>query len=234
MLSFLNALTANTVIDGVIVLLCLIYAIVSAKKGFIKCLFGLISTVAAIIIALTLSKTLVEKTRVFGLVDVIENAFISVLNKIEAFTVDVSNEGLTELLKEKGLPNFLITVILDTVGDNPIEKGTTIAMLVGEATGKLGGTLIAFLLVFILCKIVLSLLGKLLNTIISKIPIMGALNIVLGGVFGAIKGFFVLSLIFAVFSILPIPAIGTFFTSSVIGGWLYSHNPIFYLLSLIV
>ncbi|MBQ8323150.1 MAG: CvpA family protein [Clostridia bacterium] len=60
----------NYLIDGLVIVVLLIYTISCAKKGFIECLFGLISTVASFALAFMLMNSVVEWTNgFFGLAE---------------------------------------------------------------------------------------------------------------------------------------------------------------------
>ncbi|NLX90692.1 MAG: CvpA family protein [Firmicutes bacterium] len=64
--------------------------------------------------------------------------------------------------------------------------------------------IIAFLLVFSLVAFLLKIITKKLK-ILNKIPVIGAVNILLGGAFGIIKGFLVISLVVALISLIKTP-----------------------------
>ena len=68
MQSSLLASSAVYIIDALVVIVVLIFAVKGAKKGFVDCLFGIISTLGAIVIALLFTKAFLGLTGgLFGL-----------------------------------------------------------------------------------------------------------------------------------------------------------------------
>lgn len=227
MLTLLNAGAVNYVIDILAVIVIIGVAIVSAKRGFADCLFGFISTIVAILLAFLLLKPIMNWTNgLFGLQGALENGCTTVLSKIKGFSMDISNQGISEALAGKALPQFLIDAIVSSVGNESIPVGTTIAMLAGDALGGFIAGLIAWLVLFFIAKLILMLVKTLVCSVIENLPIVSSLNTLLGFVLGVLQGLLIISAIVAVLSILPIPSASTFFSNCMFVGWLYNHNPI--------
>ena len=74
MLQALNAVSwIHYALDGVVLLLILIFAAKAAKKGFVKCFFKFISTIIAIVVAFLFMNAVLEWTNgLFGLQDIIK------------------------------------------------------------------------------------------------------------------------------------------------------------------
>ena len=140
--------------------------------------------------------------------------------------MDISNQGISEALAGKALPQFLIDAIVSSVGNESIPVGTTIAMLAGDALGGFIAGLIAWLVLFFIAKLILMLVKTLVCSVIENLPIVSSLNTLLGFVLGVLQGLLIISAIVAVLSILPIPSASTFFSNCMFVGWLYNHNPI--------
>ena len=148
MLETLCVAWTKYVVDGAVLAVILVFALVSAKKGFVQCFFGFISTLVSIIIALLLMKSVVNITGgLFGIQGAIERGAVSGLSKIKGFSVDISSVGLTEALTGK-LPKFLINIVVDSIGNSTVPQGTTIASAVGATIAQFTATLIAFFLLF--------------------------------------------------------------------------------------
>ncbi len=227
MLLQLNAGAPNIIIDVLVVIVILGVALVSAKKGFVECLFGFLATIVAIILAFALMKPVTAWTGgLFGLEGVLEGACTGAFSKVKPFTIDISNQGLTDALAGQNLPQFLIDAIIKEFGNAEIASGTTIAMLAGNALCGFITGLIAFIVVFVLGKVLFTLLGKLIGTLVDNIPIVGGVNTLLGFGIGLIQGLLIVSGIVAVISILPIASAPQFFSDCLIVGWLYNHNPL--------
>lgn len=227
MLLQLNANAGNYVIDILVIVVILGVALISAKRGFIDCLFGFISTIVAIILAFALMKPFVGWTGgIFGLEGALGKGCTAVFAKVKAFNFDISNQGISEALAGKNLPAFLIDAIVKGIGNESIPAGTTIAMLAGDALGGFITGLISWVIVFLIAKLLLMLLRNTLGAVIENLPIVGGVNHILGLLVGIVKGLMIVSGIIAVISILPIPSATQFFSDCFFVGWLYNHNPL--------
>ena len=227
MLLQLNAGIANSIIDVLVVVVILGMALISAKKGFVECLFSLISTIVAIILAFSLMKPFTNWTGgLFGLKGLLQSACTSAFSNVKVLAIDISNQGITEALADKDLPKFLIDAIIGSVGNEALPAGTTIAMLAGNKLGEIITALISWIAVFFLAKLLLALLSGLISKIIENLPIIGSVNTLLGFAVGLLKGLLIVSGLIAIISVLPIPAITTFFNNCAFVGWLYNNNPL--------
>lgn len=226
MLHLLNAGTANYILDILAVVVILGVAVVSAKRGFVDCLFGFIATIVAILLAFLLLKPVLTWTGgLFGLQGALEKGCIGALSKIKGFSMDISNQGISEALAGKALPQFLIDAIVSSVGNESIPVGTTVAMLAGDALGGFIVGLIAWFALLFLFKLVLKIVKTLVCSVVENLPIVSSVNTLLGFVVGILQGVLIISGIIAVISILPLSG-GSFFGDCVFIGWLYNHNPI--------
>lgn len=227
MITSLQANAVNYIIDILAIIVIVGSAIVSAKKGFVECIFGMASTIVAALLAFLLMKPALWATGgLFGLQGATENGCIGVLSKIKGFSIDISNQGISEALAGKALPQFLIDAIISSVGQSTIPVGTTIAMLAGKALGGLIVGLVSWVFVFVTVKLLLLLLKKIINSLVEKISIVNGVNIALGILLGVIQGLLIISAVIALLSILPLPGVTSFFNGCVFVKGLYNHNPI--------
>ena len=143
----LNALLSSFAIyavDAIVAVVVLVLAIVSARRGFVECFFGFISTILAILLAFLFMKTFVRLTGgVFGLQGVIEKGCVNALSKIKGFDVDISSQGIEQTLSGK-LPKFLINIVLENVSNGDVPTGTTVAMRVASTLSGFAINLIAW------------------------------------------------------------------------------------------
>ena len=191
------------------------------------CLFSLISTIVAIILGFVLLNRVITWTNgLFGLQNTLVNACAKAFAKIKGFDIDVSAVGIQNALADKNLPSFLVKIIVDGIANDGVPQGTTLALVVGGALGRLGTKLIAFLTIFLIVKLVLRVLEKVLSTIINAIPLVGTLNGLLGFVVGALQGLFLVCAVVALMSIIPSQAISATLRQCTLIGAIYDHNPI--------
>lgn len=213
--------------DGVALVVILVFAIVAAKKGFVECFFGFISTVLAIIVAFLFMNALMSATNgLFGLQGVLQNSLIGAFGKIKGFETDISASGLEAALADKNLPQFVIDIIMKNVTVADVPAGTTLAMVVGETVGTIAATFIAWLAIFLGAKLVLKLVEKIFTSIVENVPLIGSLNSLLGFVVGALQGLLIVSGVIAVLALIPSEGITTFFNECAFVGYLYNQNPI--------
>ncbi len=225
MLNGLCATWANTAVDIIVIVVLAIFAIVGAKKGFVECFFGFVSTIVAIILAFSLAQPVLGWTGgLFGLQGVIEQACIDAFAGINGFGMDVSNEGLSAMLAEQNLPQFLVDMVVGSVGNSEIPAGTTLAMLVGQPLGQLASTLISGVVVFIIAKLLLCIVKSLVSAIVQRLPIVGTLNGLLGLLVGALQGLLIVSAVVAVLGVIPVDGMALFFNECAVLGWLYNQN----------
>lgn len=235
MLSGLNASWVNFAVDAVVVIVMFTFAVSSAKKGFVECFFGFISTILAVVAAFTLMKGVLSLTDgLFGLQGVIENAVVGGLGKVVGFDIDVSAAGIEAALQDKNLPTFLINAVVDSVGNQEVPVGTTLAMIVGGTIAEFAATLVAWLAVFIIAKLLLKLVRNVLNSIVESLPIVGSLNHLLGFAVGGIKGLLIVCGVVAVLALIPAEGLTAFFNETVIVRWLYHSNPLHVILGWII
>ena len=213
-------------LDIVAIVIIAVFALMSAKHGFVRCVFGMVSTLVAVIVAFALMKSFVRWTGgVFGLQTVIENGCVKSLSKIVGFDTYISVAGIEQTLAGK-LPKFLVTAVAENVGKEGVPVGTTVAMSVGATIANFAVTLIAWILLFLLVKIILHFLERALSSVIDGIPVAGAVNIVLGMLLGVLQGLLLVSAVVAIFALIPTEGVVNFFNQTAFVRIFYHHNPI--------
>lgn len=222
----------SIVIDGIALLVLIVCAVAAAKKGFVNCVFGLLSLVVAIVVAFILMKPVVAMTGgFFGLEQEVTAGATEILMDIEVFAVDFSATGIREQLAGQ-LPEFLIDIVVENVADQNIPEGTTLASVVGETLGPLSAMLAAWVSLFIIAKLLLGLLRKIINALVENMPLVGAANALLGLAVGIIEGLFVISAVVSLMAMIPTETVVAAFNQTVFVKMLYNQNPITLLLGL--
>ncbi len=227
----LNAFQTAILVDIAVIIALLIFALIDAKKGFITCVFGLIISVVAFIVAFFCASTVVEATGgLFGLEELISTKLQEVLSG-ELFQADATQEGLTLALAEANLPAFLIDLISNKGIDAP--AGTTLAQYIAGEVAPFVALVLTGIILFILCKVVLIFVEKVLTSLVSNVSLLGAVNTILGAVIGFIKGALTICVIFSLLSLLASPEITEFINQTLFVHVIYHENPINLLFSLI-
>jgi uncharacterized membrane protein required for colicin V production len=227
----------NYGLEALVVLSALFSMIKFAKKGFIACLFGLISTAVALVAAILLAKTVVEITDgVFGLEKTLFEKFHKAFIDVEGFNVDISSVGVKDALKELDAPEAFTSVIIKLIGDDNdhLPYGTTLAKLVGEALASLAVMLVAGLIIFIIVKLIMRLFRKGLTALAEKVSFIRSTNGFLGGVFGLVRSLFHICLILALLTLFPDDSIAEYLSEGLFLGKLYANNPLVTLLGKII
>lgn len=190
-------------LDLIIVLIIVLFTFIGYKRGLVKTAINILSFFIALIISITLYKTV-------GNI-VINNTEID--EKIEAtITSKITAEDLEE--KYEILPNALVET-----GENAVND---MAKALTEKIIYIG----VFIILFVALKIVLVFV-KILADLITKLPIIKQFDKTGGIIYGLVKGILIVTVIFAVIS-LTSPMINEEYintiNNSVIGSLLYNHN----------
>ncbi len=221
------------ILDVAVVVILLLFAITTAKKGFVKSVFGFIMTIAALAIALLFANAAIEATGgLFGLKDTIQSGVLDLLSGIEGFDKDISQAGLAADLEGK-FPQYVIDVIVKEYGAD-VPAGTTIAMQLSTPATDFVVFAIAAIALFIVAKIVLTIVKVLLTTLIENLALVNAVDKLLGFALGAVKGALVVCIIFMLLSFAPIKGITSFIDSAMFVDTFYHNNPLQILLGLVM
>lgn len=213
------------VIDIAVALGILIATFVCGKKGFISCLFGIVSTLVAFLLAISLANVFLNITGgLFGLQGVFEGSFEEFFLKLEGFDGDISESGVQAALETSNAPAILARLALKMSDGAEVPAGTTLAHLLGEATASLAATLISGALVFVLVKLGVFFLKKILNGIVEKINLLRSVNTLLGSLFGLLYSVLIVCVALAVFAVIPISGISAYLSQTVLVGFLYEKN----------
>ncbi len=236
MVNLLASFQAAYIADIVCALILIVCAVGGAKKGFVKCFFGLISTLAALILAITLASTVLgwidsafHMTSTFG--GKFENSFL----KIKGFDADISAGGLAAALDNVSLPGFIKDVIVKNLGEvNNLAPGTTLASQVAPVAAQFVGLLVSGLVIFAVAKLLLFFVAKILTSIVRSWSVAAALNGILGFAVGLLKAGIVVCGVLALLSLIPSSGITNFFENTFFLKYLYNSNPLTKLLGLFI
>ena len=222
-------------LDVFVIVFLMGFAIVCARKGFVECFFGFISTIAAILIAVVFAKLVYNWTDgLFGIDGFLEGKLTKVFSKINGFDIDVSTQGAQEALKEQDLPAILVTLVMSSFGKGDLPIGTTIGGMLGASVAKFAVTLLCGIVLFLVAKLVVGLLKKVLSSVISRITLLNQLDTLLGGLVGILEGVLGVCLALSILTMIPSQTLSTYLDNSLFVGALYNYNPLVHILGWIL
>ncbi len=223
----------NYILDILAGVFLFVTLLVCGKRGFIRCFFGIVTTMLALVLALTLSKAILSGTGgLFGLQDWLGGRFETFFAKLSGFNADISESGVEAALKEQNASAIVARLVMKAAGkQEEITAGTTLAMLLGQSTAGLAATLIVGILVYFGTKLLMRLLRGILESLANKMPLMKGTNTLLGTIFGFLYAMLIICAILAFAAILPIKSLPVYFEKTLFIGVLYEHNPLIAVLS---
>lgn len=211
----------SILVDILIVLILGLCLFLGYKKGLVKCAFKLLSFLIAIIIAFLfykpISSLIIEHTQ---LDEILETKLVSILDKKE----QEPSEN-----KTSSLPEVMVESINETIKDATKEAKTS---LVQTAAHQVTLSIISFgvmLFLFLLTRLILWVI-QLFTKVLTDLPLIKQVNTLGGLLYGLLEGVFILYLLLAIFSFVPITSIQQAIQTSFFGSILYEHNLILMLL----
>ncbi len=187
--------------DVAIVVVVAVFALLGAKRGFIRSLCGVIAVVVALVVASFGAKALAPRVSA-ALEPKFSEAIEARLNEGMASAVEHGKNQLEEGVLS-GVLDFLKDIgVYREMADatqKAIEKGmTSVAAL---AAARLAATVaeavafpLLFFLLFLLAMLAWSLISRILD-VIFQFPVLSGLNQAGGGILGALKGLVVVFLV---------------------------------------
>lgn len=187
----------NWVLDGITVLLIMIFAATSFNRGFLNSVVRLLGTLAAISASVIVSQPAAEFIFDNYLYKGINSVVTKHMGEISEFDIAAFTDGMSDLIKE--LPNFFSKIIESGFGVHSEEWYQMIiaqhaddmtAAVVDNIIAPLATGLIRVIVFFAVFSLIMLLVNAVAALLIgaNKIPIIGSLNEVLGGVLGAVHG----------------------------------------------
>lgn len=224
--SLLDGVSNNLIVDIVFLAILAIFLISGLCKGFVKQVFGALSSVIALVGAYFLCAHCVKFLEdQFGLLSKVAEAIGSQIGTTGVAGEVASPELISTAVSEFGLPAFVAEYAKSQFVDG---SGLKIYQLFGNILGNLALSFVCYIVLYLVLRLVLSLLNKILQSIV-KAPGLNALDRLLGMILSLAKGVIILYIIIFVIDI--IPASEGFFSvvkyavnTSFIGGFLQEYN----------
>ncbi len=198
-------------LDALILLVGIIIILTAARKGLIRAIMGLVSSVASFIVAYAYTPLLAEYIREHY---VLERITGNISETLKGWAFDTSSDlyNLDRLLGSQNndfsgvLNRYGVTLeqiadrLRGLVGVSETEVNT-VAEEIASPTSTILSTVIAFLLLFVAAFLVLGVVTWILDSIF-KLPVLSGINKLLGILFGLFESVFVMCIISVGLSVL--------------------------------
>ncbi len=198
------------ILDVIVVSIILIYALISAKRGFVRTAIELIGFGFAVYLSFTLSSMVAEGVYTSMVQPAIVDTVVDTVGDTAASSIDKAVDAAFEKMPKfvvKSADNLGVTsqkvkndITSNTVNNNSIQN---IAITISDSVVKpvvvpLIKAIVGFIL-FVILLFVVKLLARIVNKAFS-IPLIGGINKTLGGVLGAAKGIIIAGVVCIVIS----------------------------------
>lgn len=185
-------MSVSSIVDIVFVALVVLLAVIGLYKGFLKSAISVIGTAASALFAFLLAEPFGKLLEmIFKLTTVLKGKVAEWLYSLsEFFTIARAGESFSDISAEMGSSGIskivqkLTNLLLKGIN---IPEGESVGSIMGGKIAAILTTVIAFAVGFILIRIILKILEKLSDKI-TEVKIFGAIDKILGFVFGLAKG----------------------------------------------
>ena len=160
----------SAVLDIILILIVVVFALIGAKKGFFKSVSGFASYVVGMIIA-----------------TIFYQPFMAIVKRLPFFANRITDVEMPNLAEGEDMMEKL-KIIMNYIIDNE-DIGEKAEAIMNNLIVDVGATLISFGLLFIASSLIIKLVFLLLD-FTAKMPVIKQINGMLGAVVGAITGIF--------------------------------------------
>ncbi len=186
------------ILDILVIAIIIIYALISAKRGFVRTAIELVGFVLAVYLSFAVGGAVADGIYTYVVEPVIVDTIVDTVGETAtnsvSSTIDAVWQGMPELIT-KTAGNLGVTS--ESVKNNitaeafNTESFEEIALQVADSVARpvvvpLIKTIVGFIL-FVVLLLVVKLLARIINRAFS-LPLIGGLNRSLGGILGAAKG----------------------------------------------
>lgn len=178
----------SILLDIIVLAIIIIMIVISARKGFVQTVVGVVGFFVAVLLAFTVAEPLANLTYdIF-----VENSMVSAAEESADDLTDDVWKSLPDYVKDNAETLGISKSEVNKVIDENAQKGSETAVkkvsdaLIKPAATKIIGGLLSFVL-FIIFMVVIKFVAKFLNKLFS-FSVIGKVNTILGGGVGLIKG----------------------------------------------
>lgn len=204
----------NYLVDLILIAIISLSAYSGYRKGLVNVAFGLLSFIVALVISIALYKPVANF--------IINNTSID----------DVIQETIVDKLFASNITPEEIKNTFSNFSANIINITNSSKLLVADSITRTIINICSMIVVFIITKIAL-LIFKSIGELIASLPLLRHLNSAGGILYGLLKGFIIIYVLFAIISIISpfinINILITLIKQSIIGNIMFNNNIIFIL-----
>lgn len=214
------------IIDIIFIVLLLLFAFIGAKKGFLKTILSLVSSVLSFTGAVYLAKPLVELLNnwfsvVTSLGENLSTKFLPLFSDFASVTGEVIKN---EHIETGGILKQALSFFIDN--STVYADKTELVNELGSKAASLIMIAICTILCWLLIKLAIFLLSKLFDALKKNDKAVNGMDKTLGLILGAVKGFAVIAIVFVIANLLQTSpeiasALDTIFNGSVIAKPVY-------------
>lgn len=214
--------------DIVMMILIISMLLFGIFKGFVKMVIDLISSLAAFIAAIYLSKTIAGVIKDFPIFDGMKNSVQEFFTNNASF----ASKNVTETINAINLPEFIKNYILKDFPD-PTQAINSGALELADRVFYLMLLAIVAIILFIVIRIAFYFLEMVFEKTFNKIKILDAINKIFGGAFGVANALLILYVALAIAALLAsrMPGLISLISDSAVVSKLYYNNLLLMLLT---
>ena len=216
-------------IDKIVIVILLIFAVIGYKKGLIRSVVTLLSSVLSLILALFIYPLTNMILKITPLYTSIYNGTLKQVETID-FGKGLQTQGNAILENITLLPE-MITEQIKANNNTEMYRLLDVHSLqeyIATFVANIAINLLAIIVTWLIIKVGIMLLSGSLGGIIEHLPVVATFNRAGGLLFGVVKGIFMLSIIGLIIPVfINWPSFMPLYESieeSVLTKWLYNHN----------
>ncbi len=179
------------ILDGIVILIVLLFVLLSAKKGFVRTLIEVVGFIAALAIAFSVSEPLAEITYDNFIYSSVEETIQETGQDNINSAVDAVWEKLPEFMKESSFFGLSKDDAAASAQNNFSSNSNELAQSISDSLVKPTAVKLISVLISVILVIILLFAVKILARFVNKLftfSFVGDINKILGGILGLVKG----------------------------------------------
>lgn len=194
-------MSPGAITDIVLVALLLIFVIIGFCRGFVKQIFGLLSSIIAFLVAYFLCAPLANMLNsTFGWTDSLANSISGIFTGNEIFTMKLSAQNIQTAITQAGLPQFVADIAVNSLGS--VIADLSIAEYLSALMAKYIMIAGCYAVLWIVARLLLTVVKHILLKIVS-LPVLNSINRILGLFVGLLEGVILVYVVIFIIGIIP-------------------------------